>query len=358
MRIVHDLEGLNGGCRSARLVEHFLTPIERFFTRSHAAVPPIDPTTWQLEVNGLVERPARYRLDDLHRFPQRRLTATLVCAGLRRSEFLALGPLPGELPWGPEAVSTGEWSGVRLAEILRAAGVKDQAGYVELIGLDCVERHGVQFGFGGSIPLGKALDDVLLATGLNGGPLPPRHGFPVRAVVLGWIGARSIKWLGRIVLRAEPSSNYFQTEAYRVQRTVNPRDPRDVRAGVPLGEVPLNAAILDPAPGGEVPAGTCLIQGWAIGSGGRPLTAVELCVEGESDWRPAQLVGGGGGPTWSLWTIRLELSPGDHMLVARAMDISGAQMPARIDDTWNVKGYCNNAWHRVPIRVAAKLNWP
>src|SRR6476661_6637851 len=200
-RLVHDSEGLNTASWPLP-PDQRITPIDHFFTRSHAAVPQIDGRTWRLEVGGLVKKPTSFSLDQLRRmFPQRRTTATLVCAGLRRNEFLSAGPLPGELPWGPEPASTGQWSGVLLRDLLDTVGVNDTSRHVEFVGLDRVERHGERFGFGGSIDLTKALDDdVLLATELNGMPLPAVHGFPLRVVVPGWIGARSVKWLGSITL--------------------------------------------------------------------------------------------------------------------------------------------------------------
>ena len=135
-----------------------------------------------------------------------------------------------------------------------------------MVGLDQVERHGHRFGFGGSVDLAKAMSgDVLLATELNGAPLPPPHGFPVRALVPGWIGARSVKWLGRIEVTTEPSPNYFQTRAYRMAREVNHADPRDVSGGTALTEVPLNTVILAPATGAVLPAGRHRVRGWAMG---------------------------------------------------------------------------------------------
>lgn len=132
------------------------------------------------------------------------------------------------------------------------------ARYVEFVGLDQVERQGERFGFGGSIDLAKALHgDTLLASELNGAPLPVEHGFPLRAVVPGWIGARSVKWLGRITLTAEPSGNYFQSKAYRIQREADPRDPRDVSAGDALSEAPLNSVIVAPMPIRTSRRGSC-----------------------------------------------------------------------------------------------------
>jgi sulfite oxidase len=297
-----------------------------------------------------VAGPTVYSLPDLTtRFQRRDITATLVCAGLRRAEFLAMGPLPGELPWGPDAASTGCWSGISLAEVLRAVGVRDQACHVEFVGSDSIERQGHQFGFGGSIDMRKALaDEVILATHLNGSPLPPSHGFPLRAIVPGWIGARSVKWLSRITALATPSENYFQAKAYRIQREVNPADPLDVTSGVPMAEVPLNTVILEPKADAVVPAGRVRVRGWAIGSACRPTTAIQVSAGGASDWVNAEILAAGGKWTWTFWEAVVRVPPGCHLLSARASDETGT-MPARVHDTWNVKGYANNAWYRVAI---------
>jgi sulfite oxidase len=351
-RLVHDGDGLNSGTWPVA-PDNLVTPVQDFFTRSHAAVPKVDSETWQLEIGGLVEQPRSFSLSQLlQSFPRRTVTATLVCAGLRRDEFLRLGPLPGELPWGPEPASTGEWTGVALGDVLRAAGLSSHARHVEMIGLDQVERHGERFGFGGSIDLTKALgDEVLLATHLNGAPLPPQHGFPLRALVPGWIGARSVKWLGRINLRADPTENYFQSQAYRVERQIDPDNPRDVSAGVALSEVPLNSVILDPSPNQSIAAGRTTIRGWAMGAAARLITRVEVTADIDAVWLPARILPQESAWTWSFWEAELDLAPGDHVLAVRATDSSGATQPAEVADTWNVKGYVNNAWHRVPIRV-------
>jgi sulfite oxidase len=351
-RLVHDPDGLNTGTWPVP-ADNFITPTDSFFTRSHACTPVIDPSSWRLEVGGLVDRPGCFSLGDLSRdFPERTVAATLVCAGLRRSELLSVAPVTGEFPWGPEPISTGRWTGIPLREVLGVVGVADEARYVEFIGLDRVERHGQLFGFGGSIDLDKALtEDVLLATGLNGAPLPPVHGFPLRAVVPGWIGARSVKWLGRIVLRTDPSPNYFQSRAYRIQREIDPLDPRDVSSGVAISAVPLNAVILEPTPDQVVRAGRVPVRGWAMGCGGRALGAVEVSADGERDWTRAGIAVAGEKWTWSFWEAIIELPRGRHTLVVRTTDAAGTTQPRNVDATWNVKGYGNNAWHRVTIQV-------
>lgn len=346
-----DAEGLNGGAPPATQAGRLFTPPRSLFTRSHAPAPAIDPAAWRLSVTGLVDRPTRFSLADLeHSFPIRDVAATMVCAGLRRREFLALGPLPGELPWGTEPAGTSRWRGVSLADLLTAVGVDPAAQQVEFTGLDQVERQGHRFGFGGSVPLDKARDpDVLLAFALDGAPLPHDHGFPVRVVVPGYIGARSVKWLAEIAVRREPSANYFQAKAYRVQRTPNPADPRDVSAGEPLGSLPLNSVILTPETGARVTAGPVEVAGWAIGPGGEAVDRVELSLDDGATWGPTRLEATGHRWTWQLWRATAHLAPGAHQIVVRAWDRQGRTQPARLSEVWNVKGYVNNAWHRVSV---------
>jgi sulfite oxidase len=349
---IHGADGLNTGAWPIQ-VDHLITPTNLFFTRSHAPIPDIDREAWRLEVGGLVDRPQSFSYADLRDgFRRRDVVATMVCAGLRREEFLALGPLPGELPWGPEPASTGEWTGVPLGDLLRAVGVQGGARYVEFTGLDNVDRQGLRFGFGGSVDLNKALAaEVLLATELNGAPLPPKHGFPLRAVVPGWIGARSVKWLGRVTVLNEPSRNYFQAKAYRLQREVNPADPRDVTAGVALSTVPLNSVIVAPTANQTIAAGRVLVRGWAMGSGGGPLAAVELSADAGHTWKAASITKDGKNWTWSFWEREIELPRGRHVLAVRATDRSGTSQPATLSEVWNVKGYNNNAWHRVAVQA-------
>ena len=330
-----------------------ITATEHFFTRSHAPIPSIDLRTWRLEVGGLVERPRQFSLAELTReFPTQEVAATVACAGIRREEFLSLGPLPGELPWGPEPISTGRWSGVSLTALLEAVGVSGRARHVEFVGLDRVVRDGHTFGFGGSIDMMKATqDDVLLATGLNGAPLAPQHGYPLRALVPGWIGARSVKWLGGIKLLVEPSTNYFQAKAYRSQRHIARDDPRDVSQGVALTLIPVNSVIVEPVHDAVLQSGSQQVRGWAIGSNGEPLRSVEISADGGKSWSRAKITLAGEKWTWSFWEGEVTLPPGNQVLAARATDTRGTTQPATLDETWNVKGYNNNAWHRVPVAV-------
>ncbi|MGH2524914.1 MAG: molybdopterin-dependent oxidoreductase, partial [Anaerolineales bacterium] len=195
--LVRSASPYNGGPPLGLLREAFVTPNELFFVRNHGNVPRVDPAHYRLSIGGLVKRPRALSLDELRQnFPKRTLTATLQCAGNRREELIEVAPIPDELPWGEEAISNAAWAGAALRDVLGEgpAGIAPEARHVAFAGLDDVQRQGKTLGFGSSIPIEKALSlEVLLAYEMNGEPLPPAHGFPVRAIVPGYIGARSVK---------------------------------------------------------------------------------------------------------------------------------------------------------------------
>jgi sulfite oxidase len=203
---VHEEEPFNAETGLAALAEHPLTATDAFYVRAHGAVPEIDAAAWRLHVQGLVERELSLSLATLREaFREREATATLQCAGNRRAGLMAIRDIPGEAPWGPGATGTATWTGIALADVLALAGPLREAAHVGFDGADlCFEAKPAQR-FGGSIPLDKAWrPEVLLAWGMNGKPLPAVHGAPLRVVVPGYIGARSVKWLERIEVRSEP----------------------------------------------------------------------------------------------------------------------------------------------------------
>ena len=349
---VHDAEGLNTAGDPAIVAAVPETPIAQFYTRSHASPPVIGAASWRLEVDGLVSRPLSLGFEALLQFPRRDVIATLLCAGLRRNELLQVAPLPGELPWGPEPAATARWAGVSLLDVLDAAGVLGDARYISFTGLDAVQRHGQTFGFGGSITMEKARDaDVLLAFEQNGEPLRVEHGFPVRVIVPGWIGARSVKWLGRITASGAPSDNYFQTMAYRMQRDIDPANPMDVSRGEPLEAMNLNAVVLIPAPDSTLRAGETMLRGWAVGSAGARITSVDYSLDDGVQWNAAELLPERSKWSWTQWRAAVTLSAGVHTLVVRAHDTTHVEQPSDLADVWNAKGYMNNAWHRVRVVV-------
>jgi sulfite oxidase len=347
--LVRQEDPLNGGPDLPLLRRSFFTPNELFFVRNHGAVPQIEPSSYRLVVNGRVQRPLRFSLEELRRLPKVTVPATLQCAGNRRTELMAVAPIPGELGWGAEAISTAKWGGVPLRDILASVSPAADTSHVAFTGFDETERLGNRFQFGGSIPLEKAMSgDVLLAYEMNGAPLPPVHGAPLRVVVPGYIGARSVKWLSTITVQDEPSDNYFQAHAYRLfAPQVGPQDV-DWDSGLMLGELPVNSVICSPAEGDAPEPGEVVVQGYAMAGGGRTLARVDLSGDGGRTWRTADLAGEGRW-AWRLWEGRLELSAGEHELVCRAWDSAAQTQPENPAHVWNFKGYANNAWHRVRI---------
>lgn len=346
--VVHGAEPYNAEPPLSALAHAPLTPIEAFYTRNHGPVPELDPDTWRLRVGGLVDRALELSLDELtERFAPATVTATLQCAGNRRAGFLAVADVPGEDPWRGGATSTATWTGVRLADVLAAAGIRPAGAHVEFAAPDVCELPDRPEPYAGSVPVAKACAaEVLLAREMNGRPLPAVHGAPVRVVVPGWIGARSVKWVQRITVRAEPSAGHFQTTAYRLQPA--DADPSD-ETGLSLGPVALNSEILRPADGAAVPAGPTEVTGYAFAGDGRGVARVEVSADGGRSWVQADVEDQDGPWSWQLWRTTVHLRPGPATVTARAWDTTGAAQPERPEHLWNPKGYLNNSWPSITL---------
>ncbi len=348
----HSYDPVNGEPSPAALIRSYITPIERFFVRSHAPNPKIDTTTYRLRVEGMVERPLSYSLPELQKFNEAEVVATLTCAGNRRSEFNKEKEIKG-VPWGPAAIGNAIWRGIRLRDVLSLAGVQPGARHVWLEGLDTVQHDTRTFSFGGSIPIEKAMDSrsdgaALLGTQMNNKPLTPDHGFPLRAVIPGYIGARSVKWLGKIVVSDRPSPNHYLAAAYKL---VNTPDSLSWSEAGPLYRYPINAAICVPEKNSILPAGKTLFRGYALPSGrvGCKIKSVLLSIDSGRTWQQANLGKSNNPFCWQLWDAQLNLVPETKSIIVRAEDTSGAWMPPRV--AWNYKGYFQNAWYRLPVVV-------
>jgi sulfite oxidase len=348
--IVHQREPFNAETGLAALAEGALTATDAFYVRGHGPMPPSGGSTWRLRVHGLVERELELSLSTLREaFPERQVTATLQCAGNRRAGLVAIRDIPGEAPWGPGATGTATWTGVGLADVLALAHPRRDATDVGFEGADLCSQANPPERFGGSIPLDKACrPEVLIAWGMNGEPLPPVHGGPLRVVVPGYIGARSVKWLERIEVRLTPWPGYFHHVCYRLL-------PEDATpgpgAGMPLGLIALNADVLSPANGQTVAAGPVEVRGYAFAGGERHVARVDVSVDGGANWSQAELLEDLGRWAWRHWRAILTLPPGEHEILARAWDSSAATQPEDEAALWNPKGYVNNARPRVRVRA-------
>lgn len=348
--IVHSEQPFNAEPSPGDLGESSVTPADAFYVRNHGAVPEVDPAGWRLRVGGLVQRELELDLDALREgFEARELMATLQCAGNRRSGLLAVRDIPGEEPWGPGATGTASWKGVGLGDVLAAAGPLPAAEHVAFVGLDTAEEAEPPQPYGASIPLRKGTrEEVLLAWEMNGEPIPSVHGAPLRAVVPGYIGARSVKWLERIEVGSEPWNGFFQSIAYRLLPIGVEPGPG---VGVPLGEIAVNSAVLSPSDGDTVQTGPVEVRGYAFAGGERDVARVDVSGDGGASWHEAELMEDLGRWAWRLWRARLDLDAGEQEIVARAWDSAAAVQPEDPATVWNPQGYVNNSWSRVTVRT-------
>jgi len=342
--VVHRAHPLNCETSIPALLGGVIVPNAHFYVRNHFQIPTLDPATFRLTVGGLVERPLSVSLRDLHNMRSQTLVVTLECAGNGRTLFDP--PIEGE-KWDLGAVSTAEWTGVPLAEILDRAGARTGAREVLFRGADGgrVDGHSARIHFERSLQIDQARDaDVLLAYAMNGEPLPLQHGYPVRLVVPGWYAVASVKWLTDIELIDGPFAGHYQTDKYWYEWE---RDGQLVREPVALQQV--RALITEPASHGETRRGELAIRGVAW-SGAAPVSRVEVSVAGGA-WQDARLVGERKRHSWQWWELitRVE-EPGVVTVRARATDLAGRTQPERAE--WNRLGYGNNAIHAVPVRIA------
>ncbi len=342
--------------RSARFVdletpvEYFntwLTPVPQFFVRNHMHEPSeLDPTGWQLAVGGEVEKPLNLTLSELTKLETHSVVNTLECAGNGRS--LHRPQVPG-VQWGKGAVSTARFSGPRLRDVLQRAGVKSTGKHVMFRGLD--EVPGKVPPFIRSIPIEKALDaDTLIATQMNGAPLTKHHGFPARALVPGWIGAASCKWLTEIKILESEFVGNFMSPGYRLpNQPLKPGDAVKPEDTHPLTALSVKSVISGPLDGAAVKAGKIGLHG-AAWAGEADIVKVEVSTDGGTSWNSAKLGHEQAHYAWRLWNYDWKAKAGDYTILSRATDSQGRTQPAT--PVWNPSGYLYNAVDQVKIHVA------
>jgi DMSO/TMAO reductase YedYZ molybdopterin-dependent catalytic subunit len=327
-----------------------VTPVGLHYLLIHYDIPAVDPEAWRLEVGGAVERSLSLSLDDLRAMAAVTRAVTLECAGNGRA---LLEPRPLSQPWLTEAVGTGEWTGVPLRAVLEPAGLRGEAVELLFTGLDRGIEGDVEQHYERSLPTDEALsDDALLAYELNGQPLPPQHGFPLRLIVAGWYGMTHVKWLGAITALTEPFAGYQQAVGYRLYHAdgspgaqVTRMMPRALTIPPGVPDFASRERFLEPGP--------CRLEGRAW-SGWAPVTRVEVSVDGGITWDDARLAEPVGERAWRGWSYDWDASvPGRYVLSSRATDAAGHVQP--VEPPWNLKGYANNAIDRVPVTVRASL---
>ncbi|WP_458249005.1 sulfite oxidase [Streptomyces sp. MAI_2237] len=324
-----------------------VTPPGLHYVLTHYDIPYVpDDTAWQLTVAGRVRRPLRLDLADLKAFPQVTTRVTLECAGNGRA---LLTPRPVSQPWLVEAVGTAEWTGVPLRLLLAEAGVDAGAVDVVFTGADHGVERGVEQDYQRSLPLDVATGsepEVLVAHAMNGAPLPPQHGRPLRLIVPGWYGMAHVKWLREVTVTDAPFTGFQQAVAYRLRQESG-------EDGEPVTRIVPRALLVPPgfpdfmSRARVVRPGPVPLEGRAW-SGRAPVTRVEVSTDAGRTWQEAELDPDDGRPwAWRRWHLVWTAAEGEHELSARATDAEGHTQPLR--QPWNRGGFANNLVHRVPV---------
>jgi sulfite oxidase len=324
----------------------WLTPAQHFFVRNHMHEPSeLNAEDWRLNVGGEVDKPFTLTLAEFSKLETHSVTNTLECAGNGRGLYRP--QVPG-IQWVKGAVGTARFSGPRMRDVLQRAGVKSSGKHVMFRGLD--EVPGKVPPFIRSIPIEKALDsDTLIATHMNGAPLTKHHGFPARALVPGWIGAASCKWLTEIKVLEKEFAGNFMNPGYRYpNQPVKPGDTVKLEDTHPLTALNVKSVISGPLDGAAVKAGKVSVHG-AAWAGEADVVKVEVSTDG-STWTAATLGRDQARYAWRLWSYEWKPKAGDYTILSRATDSKGRVQPAAAE--WNPSGYLYNAVDQVKIHVA------
>lgn len=323
-------------------MDGYLTPVEQFFICNVDASMRVDAESYRLEIRGdAVDAPRILTLDDLRALPQHRLPAYIECAGNQRTLFdkvqdqrVARDSKGDDVPWTLGGVSMAEWTGPRLRDVLALAGLRDGARWVAPCGLDLDNPEcPIEI----PMPVEKALDpDTILALEMNGAPLPPDHGFPVRAIVPGWVGTYSVKWVGWITVSASEIRNYRTDEYYVID-------------GQTVTRQNLKSSLALPFPA-TLPAGPQRIHGYARAPD-RRIARVEWSVDEGRTWQAAEIVSPNERYGWVRFAFDWDAAPGAHRLMTRATDESGESQPMK--SPFNASTLLFNAVIPHPVTVTA-----
>jgi DMSO/TMAO reductase YedYZ molybdopterin-dependent catalytic subunit/cytochrome c5 len=312
-----------------------ITPVGKFFVRCHTLIPKVNEADWKLRVSGLVREPREFTLGDLRQFPRATLTAVLECAGNGRAFHQ---PRVAGTQWRYGSVGNATWSGVRLRDILDRCGLNPSATQLLLDGEDV--PIGQMPDFQRTIETEKALHpDTLLAWEMNGKPLTPEHGFPLRVIAPGWAGDSWVKWLGHIGAIDHDFEGFWMKSAYRrPARHVEPGvavDPKDM---IPVADLNVKSVIAGPISFPRAGAVTITGMAWSNAS---PVTKVEVSADNGLSWSAAKLGGTATKYGFRKWTYQWKATEGTHMLMSRATNAAGETQPLRAE--WNPSGYLYNA---------------
>lgn len=339
-----------------------ITPSPLHFVRNHGGIPIIDKDKWDFSFDGLVQTPKRYSLEDLMdeaRFPRIEKNVTMQCSGTRRIEQIGLyagqGDEVPQAPWAEGAIGTARYVGISLKKVIKdCGGLVKPAKHLELYGAETYVKDLEVGNYVVSVPWSKVkANEVLLAWEMNGEPLPKIHGYPLRVVVLGYIGARSVKWLYRIKAIENPSRAPVQSREYLYfnqqvgKYNLRPTD------GIQIQEMPVSSAIMSPWNNQAViHVGKIRCKGWAYSGGGRWPERVELSADGGFTWYevPAERMSTKGRWVWRTWEIDLPCEvEGWIEIVCRCWDNSLNTQPLNIRAAWNWGLHVTSSAHRIKV---------
>jgi DMSO/TMAO reductase YedYZ molybdopterin-dependent catalytic subunit len=329
------------------LLDSYITPLEHFYVRCHLPVPAnIDAATWGLQIEGEVATPATLSLDELRKMPSTTITATLECAGNGRAFF---DPPVAGIQWGKGAVGTARWRGVRMAEVLKRAGVRNTGRFVVMNGAD--RPLGSMQDFVRQVPIDKAMhQDTLIAYEMNDQPIPAVHGFPLRAIIPGWEGAYWMKWLNNLRVIDREFDGFWVATAYRYPtRRVAPGAAVDAKDMAPLTGLTVKSLITKPLDGATLPSGKVDVGGFAW-AGEAGISKVDISIDHGATWQPAKLTGDNAKYTWRRFEGQFNATkPESYLVMARATDSNGQTQP--MAPPWNPSGYLWNAPDSVRVEV-------
>ncbi|MCJ1393642.1 hypothetical protein MMC18_006517 [Xylographa bjoerkii] len=352
----------NGEPPRDRLVQTTLTRNEDHFVRNHGGIPTCSEEDYFLDIGGMVNNPKRLTMKDLKNedlFPRQSNIVTLQCSGTRRIEQINEYPGDGDelinAPWGEGAIGTARWTGVSLKKVIKyCGGLKEGAQHIELMGVDTYFKKGHLYNYVVSVPWRKVRShEVILAWEMNGKPLPKIHGHPLRAVVFGYIGARSVKWLGRIDAIAEPSNAPVQKKEYLYYTPQTGKHNATYSSGFSIQDMPVSSAIMGPVEKSViVHDGSIKMNGWAYSGGGHWPERVEVSVDGGNIWyeTPYEQLSEKYYHAWRTWAIDVPCdAEGWIELVCRCWDNALNTQPTFIRSAWNWDLHVTSSCHRVKI---------
>jgi len=334
----------------SHLLTSWITPNELFYVRSHFYTPAIREAEWTLRIDGEVDAPLMLTLDAMRQLASKTIAVTMECAGNGRSFH---DPPVAGVQWEKGAVGTARWTGVPLVEVLTRAGIKPSAKYVWFDGADT--GVGTAPDFIRSLPIEKAMDpDTLLAYEMNGEQLPTPHGFPLRAIVPGWEGAYSMKWLTHITVSDRNHDGPFVQAAYRLPRwPVSPGTVVSAADTVPVTELTVKSIVTEPVADSVIRSGgPVTIAGFAW-SGEAQIRRVDLSTDNGRTWSSARLGRDQARYAWRRFEfVWRPMEPGSHVVLSRATDARGRVQPVKAE--WNPGGYLWNAIDQVRVNVSPR----